>query len=178
MDQDHSRSGGLFTYYVLLGHPHLSEDQIKRHARESQKHTYTLLLVPRTSTLVTRILEEEGVLGDVTISSYDLQFIPLAEDVISLENDNAFKEIWVVSTLCIPHIVCVRLTLWQDGDESVIYDSMQALITLEKLHGLFPRIVGKGDYAAVSMHERVQESTLIHLTASCELVVEEHAPKP
>jgi hypothetical protein len=45
---------------------------------------------------VTRILEEEGVLGDVTISSYNLQFIPLAEDVISLEYDNAFKEIWVV----------------------------------------------------------------------------------
>ncbi|KAI0800664.1 Sec1-like protein [Fomes fomentarius] len=105
-------------------------DQIKRHARESQKHTYTLLLVPRTSTLVTRILEEEGVLGDVTISSYNLQFIPLAEDVISLENDNAFKEIWV------------------DGDETIVYDSMQALLTLEKLHGLFPRIVGKGDYAA------------------------------
>ncbi|KAI0714937.1 Sec1-like protein [Earliella scabrosa] len=104
-------------------------DQIKRHARESQKHTYTLLLVPRASTLVTRILEEEGVLGDVTVSSYNLQFIPLAEDVISLENDNAFKEIWV------------------DGDETVVYDSMQALLTLEKLHGLFPRIVGKGDYA-------------------------------
>jgi hypothetical protein len=72
-------------------------DQIKRHAKESQKHTYTLLLVPRISTLVSRILEEEGVLGDVIISSYNLQFIPLAEDVISLENDSAFKDIWVVS---------------------------------------------------------------------------------
>lgn len=74
-------------------------DQIKRHATESQKHTYTLLLVPRTSTLVTRILEEEGVLGDVTVSSYNLQFIPTEEDVLSLEVDNAFKEIWVVSVL-------------------------------------------------------------------------------
>ncbi|KAI0334335.1 Sec1-like protein [Cubamyces sp. BRFM 1775] len=109
-------------------------DQIKRHSQESQKHTYTLLLVPRTSTLVTRILEEEGVLGDVTISSYNLQFIPLAEDVISLEHDSAFKEIWV------------------DGDETIIYDSMQALITLQKLHGLFPRIAGKGDHAARLAH--------------------------
>ncbi|KAF7347391.1 hypothetical protein MVEN_01494900 [Mycena venus] len=105
-------------------------DQIKRHAKESQKHTYTLLLVPRISTLVSRILEEEGVLGDVRISSYNLQFIPIADDVISLENDNAFKEVWV------------------DGDETVIYDSAQALLTLEKLYGLFPRIVGKGDQAA------------------------------
>lgn len=76
----------------------LYQDQIKRHAKESQKHTYTLILVPRVSTLVNRILEEEGVLGEVTISSYNLQFIPLADDVLSLENDNAFKEIWVVSS--------------------------------------------------------------------------------
>jgi hypothetical protein len=73
-------------------------DQIKRHSAESQKHTYTLLLVPRTSTLITRVLEEEGVLGDVTISSYNLQFIPIADDVVSLENSEAFKEIWVVSS--------------------------------------------------------------------------------
>ncbi|KAH9178834.1 Sec1-like protein [Lactarius sanguifluus] len=104
-------------------------DQIKRHGMESQKHTYTLLLVPRTSTLITRVLEEEGVLGDVTVSSYNLQFIPIADDVISLENNEAFKEIWV------------------DGDETSIYDSAQALHTLQKLFGLFPRIIGKGDCA-------------------------------
>ena len=83
----------------LIKYVKILADQIKRHAKESQKHTYTLLLVPHTSTLASRILEEEGVLGDVNIASYNLQFIPLAEDVISLENDNAFKEIWVVSCL-------------------------------------------------------------------------------
>lgn len=94
------------SWYDLLLVPQLVEmlncpgsDQIKRHARESQKFTYSLILVPRTSTLVTRILEEEGVLGDVTISSYNLQFIPTEEDVLSLEVENAFKEIWVVSVL-------------------------------------------------------------------------------
>lgn len=78
---------------------HSSIDQIKRLSAESPKHTYTLLLVPRVSTLVQRILEEEGVLGEVTISSYNLQFIPIAEDVVSLELDHAFKEIWVVGPL-------------------------------------------------------------------------------
>jgi hypothetical protein len=73
-------------------------EQIRRNNAESQKHTYTLLLVPRTSTLITRVLEEEGVLGDVTISSYNLQFIPIADDVVSLENREAFKEIWVVGS--------------------------------------------------------------------------------
>lgn len=78
------------------------QDQVKRHAKESRKHIYTLLLVPRISTLVSRIFEEEGVLGDITISSYNLQFIPLDDDVISLEHENAFKEIWVVSYVISP----------------------------------------------------------------------------
>ena len=81
-------------YFTFIN---MSQDHIKRHAKESRKHNYTLLLVPRISTLVSSILEEEGVLGDVTISSYNLQFIPLAEDVISLEHGNAMRELWVVS---------------------------------------------------------------------------------
>ncbi|KAF9567845.1 Sec1-like protein [Agrocybe pediades] len=104
-------------------------DHIKRHAKESRKHNYTLLLVPRVSTLVSRILEEEGVLGDVTISAYNLQFIPIANDVISLEHENTLRELWV------------------DGDETVVFNSAQALLTIQKLFGTFPQIIGKGDYA-------------------------------
>ena len=36
-------------------------------------------------------------LGDVTLTGFNLEFIPLAEDVISLEYEHAFKELWVVS---------------------------------------------------------------------------------
>ena len=74
-------------------------EHIKQHAKESKIFVYTVLLVPRVSTLVSQIFEEEGVLGDVTISSYNLQFIPLAPDLISLENDRALRDIWVVSML-------------------------------------------------------------------------------
>lgn len=83
----------LFRSLILV---HNLQDQIKRHAKEAKKHTYTLLLIPRVSTLVSRILEEEGVLGEVTLAAFNLQFIPLAEDVISLEYEHAFKELWVV----------------------------------------------------------------------------------
>ncbi|KAI6048041.1 ATP binding protein [Pisolithus marmoratus] len=106
----------------LIKYVKIIADHIKRHAKESLKHTYTLFLVPRTSTLVSRILEEEGVLGDVSISSYNLQFIPIAEDVISLECDSAFKELWV------------------DGDETVIYNSALALDVLQKIYGQYPRV--------------------------------------
>ncbi|KIM70074.1 hypothetical protein SCLCIDRAFT_1207361 [Scleroderma citrinum Foug A] len=114
----------------LIKYVKVIADQIKKHAKDSLKHRYTLLLVPRTSTLVARILEEEGVLGDVSISSYNLQFIPIAEDVISLEYDDAFKELWV------------------DGDESIIYNAALALDVVQKVYGQFPRIIGKGDYAS------------------------------
>ena len=48
----------------------------------------------------------------------------------------------------IAHCSCDHLI--QDGDETSIYDSSQALHTLQKLFGLFPRIIGKGDHAGVS----------------------------
>lgn len=89
-------------------------DQIKGSSKESHKYRYTLFLVPRTSTLVSRILEEEGVLGDLTISSYNLQFIPIEEDVISLEYDSAFKELWVVGTpFCFDCEVVHLVTGWR-----------------------------------------------------------------
>lgn len=38
----------------------------------------------------------------------------------------------------------------QDGDEASIFDSAQALVTLQKLFGPFPRVLGKGNFAFVS----------------------------
>ena len=107
--QNNSWYVGTITAFLFV---HISirwQDQIKRHNREGQKHTYTLLLVPRISILVSRILEEEGVLGDVTISAFNLQFIPIAEDVISLESDSAFKELWAVR-IAILAIVLLEFT--------------------------------------------------------------------
>lgn len=49
-----------------------------------------------------------------------------------------------------PVTVTTLLIGAQDGDETSIYDSSQALHTLQKLFGLFPRIIGKGDHAGVS----------------------------
>ncbi|KAJ3907217.1 Sec1-like protein [Lentinula edodes] len=114
----------------MVNYVKIIADHIKRHAKESSKHNYTLFLVPRLSSLFSRLLEEEGVLGDITISAYNLQFLPIADDVLSLEYESAFRDIWV------------------DGDESVVYDSAQALMTLQRLFGLFPRLLGKGDHAA------------------------------
>ncbi|CAG7853945.1 Vacuolar protein sorting-associated protein 33A Short=hVPS33A [Serendipita indica DSM 11827] len=104
-------------------------DHIKKHTTAGDKHIYSLILTPRTSTLIAQILEEEGVLGEISILPFNLQFIPLEEDLLSLEHEEAFKEIWL------------------EGDETSLYNSAQALLTLQRLYGLFPRIMGKGEHA-------------------------------
>jgi hypothetical protein len=55
-----------------------------------------VLLVPRVSTLFARVLEEAGVRGDAALAPYALQLLPLADDVLSLEADDAFRAIWAV----------------------------------------------------------------------------------
>lgn len=116
-------------------------EQIKQHTTESLQHNYTLMLVPRRTVLCDKILEEEGVFGEVTISEFPLEFIPLEDDLISLEWDNTFKEIYL------------------DGDESAIYYAAQALSTIQRAYGQFPRVVGKGDGA------KKLQSLMAHLTA-------------
>jgi hypothetical protein len=69
------------------------------------------------------------VLGEATVYEYPLYFMPLAEDVLSLELETAFSDLY----------------LWKDP--SSLYTSAKALMLLQQKHGLFPRITGKGDNA-------------------------------
>ncbi|KAJ2638297.1 Vacuolar protein-sorting-associated protein 33, partial [Coemansia sp. RSA 1694] len=92
---------------------------------------YSLQLVPRRTLLCERVLEEEGVLGDITIGEYRMDFIPLEDDLLSLELPSTFKELYL------------------DGDFSSIQHVARAVMRLQGLYGFFPRIVGKGDYAQV-----------------------------
>lgn len=71
-------------------------DQIKQLGAGSSPHTYNLILVPRRTTLCDRVLEEEGVFGEITISNYKLEFIPLEDDLLSLEWESTYKEIFLV----------------------------------------------------------------------------------
>ncbi|KIO26419.1 hypothetical protein M407DRAFT_74508 [Tulasnella calospora MUT 4182] len=116
-------------------------DQIKQLGAGSSPHTYHLILVPRRTTLCDRVLEEEGVFGEITISNYKLEFIPLEDDLLSLEWESTYKEIFL------------------DGDETAVYYAAQALLTLQQAYGLFPRIIGKGDGA------KKLADLLVHLRA-------------
>lgn len=45
-----------------------------------------------------KILEDEGVLGDVNVSELPILFLPLEDDMLSLELDGAFNDLYLVST--------------------------------------------------------------------------------
>ncbi|KAK3066502.1 hypothetical protein LTS18_001672, partial [Coniosporium uncinatum] len=105
-------------------------EQIKRVRRESQTdHEFSIFWVPRRTLVSDQILEEAGVLGEVNVAEFLLHFTPLAEDVLSLEYDEAFTDLYLRK------------------DPSSVFLAAKALMGLQEKHGLFPRITGKGDNA-------------------------------
>lgn len=76
-----------------------------------------------------QILEETGVLGEANIHEYQLYFVPLADDVLSLELEDAFSDVYLRK------------------DPTSIFTAAKALMQFQQRLGLFPRIMGKGDHA-------------------------------
>lgn len=85
--------------------------------------------MPRRTLVSDRVLEENGVLGEVTVAECPLFFIPLEPDLLSLELEDAFGDLYLRK------------------DPSSIFLAAKALMLLQKSTGLFPRILGKGDNA-------------------------------
>jgi hypothetical protein len=94
-----------------------------------KKGEISIFMVPRKTLLCERILEEEGVYGDVHISEFPLDLIPLEEDVYSLELNSAFTDLYVKK------------------DSSCIHSVAQAIMKLQKSVGVIPKIIAKGDYS-------------------------------
>lgn len=107
-----------------------SPDQIKRLQRESQTgHEFHIFWVPRRTLVSDKLLEESGVLGDVNIHELPLYFFPLERDVLSLELDDSFRDLYL------------------SKDTTPAFLLAKALMDIQSKHGLFPRIIGKGDNA-------------------------------
>ncbi|KAL5382664.1 hypothetical protein PMIN02_009885 [Paraphaeosphaeria minitans] len=105
-----------------------SSDQIKRLRRDSQiEHEFSIFWVPRRTLVSDQLLEEAGVLGEASVSEWPLFFVPLADDVLSLEDGDAVTDLYLRQ------------------DPTSIYLAARALMQQQQKHGLFPRIIGKGD---------------------------------
>ncbi|KAI0382078.1 vacuolar protein sorting 33A-like protein [Hypomontagnella monticulosa] len=111
-------------------HAQFIADQIKRLQRESQTgHEFHVFWVPRRTLVSDKLLEEAGVLGDVNIAELPLYFFPLERDVLSLELDNSFQDLFLFK------------------DTTPTFLMAKALMDIQSKHGLFPRVIGKGDNA-------------------------------
>ncbi|KAG6013997.1 hypothetical protein E4U54_005999, partial [Claviceps lovelessii] len=111
-------------------HAETIANQIQRIRRHSQTtHEFHVFWVPRRTLVSDQLLEEAGVLGDMNISELPLFFFPLEKDVLSLELDDSFKDLYL------------------SKDITPTYLLARALMGIQQNHGLFPRIVGKGDNA-------------------------------
>ncbi|KAI3342742.1 Sec1-like protein [Ustulina deusta] len=111
-------------------HAQAIADQVKRLQRESQTgHEFHIFWVPRRTLVSDKLLEEAGVLGDVNISELPIYFFPLERDVLSLELDDSFRDLYLFK------------------DTTPAFLMAKALMGIQSKHGLFPRVIGKGDYA-------------------------------
>jgi hypothetical protein len=115
---------------MKLYHSLTVAEQIKLVRSESKiDHEFTIIWIPRRSRVSDMVLEEHNVLGEATITEFRLSFIPLEPDVLSLELENSFSDLFLRK------------------DPTSVFASAQALMLLQKQYGLFPRILGKGDNA-------------------------------
>jgi hypothetical protein len=75
-----------------------AQGQIKRLQRNTQQdHEFSIFWVPRRTLVSDKILETEAVLGDVNIAELPLYFLPLDTDVLSLELEESFGDLHLVS---------------------------------------------------------------------------------
>ena len=102
-------------------------DHIHCHAKEGGRKHFFIFFVPRKSMIAERILEEEGVYGDLTVGSFNLDLIPFDDDLLSLELDGSFRECFL------------------DGDPTSLFHVARSLMKLQDYFGMFPKILGIGD---------------------------------
>jgi hypothetical protein len=62
------------------------------------EHEFSIFWVPRRTFVSNKILEDAGIIGDVNITEFPLYFVPLEQDVLSLELDDSFGDLYLVRT--------------------------------------------------------------------------------
>ena len=60
------------------------------------EHEFSIFWVPRRTLVSNTILEEAGIIGDVSISQFPLYFLPLEQDLLSLELEDSFGDLYLV----------------------------------------------------------------------------------
>ncbi len=111
--------------------PNTPSEQMRQLQRESHTgHDFHIFWVPGARKYPRRSSRKAGVLGDCHhLGPAPLLFPPLERDVLSLELDDSFRDLYLAK------------------DPTPTFLLARALVEIQQKHGLFPRIVGKGDNA-------------------------------
>lgn len=86
-------------------------------------------------------------MGDVNIAQFPLYFMPLEEDVLSLELEDSFSDLYLVSLARSRAYLCFIDSIAQHKDPGCVFHAAKAFMDIQRRHGYIPRIVGKGDNA-------------------------------
>lgn len=72
-------------------------EQVKRLQQNGNiDHEFSIFWVPRRTRVSNEILEDAGIIGDVNIAELPLYFYPLEQDVLSLELEDSFSDLYLV----------------------------------------------------------------------------------
>ncbi|XP_068230250.1 uncharacterized protein [Palaemon carinicauda] len=85
-----------------------------------------VVVVPRITTWVTSLVEEEGLFGIITMHEFTPDFIPLDDDLLSLEMNSFYRDAFL------------------DGDYSSCLSIARGLQTIQGLYGSIPNVVAHG----------------------------------
>ncbi|XP_065672743.1 vacuolar protein sorting-associated protein 33B isoform X4 [Hydra vulgaris] len=122
---DHWENGGECQKIIILRpYPEsvkLVVNGVKNDKKKNISHKYYLVFTPKKLNVCDKILEEEGVFGDVIINEYSLDFITLDADVMSLELPVFYT-----------HLFLNKDTTW-------LYIMARALQNIEGLLGKIPK---------------------------------------
>eukprot|EP01006_Ploeotia_vitrea_P009473 TRINITY_DN22181_c0_g1_i1.p1 TRINITY_DN22181_c0_g1~~TRINITY_DN22181_c0_g1_i1.p1 ORF type:complete len:675 (+),score=390.92 TRINITY_DN22181_c0_g1_i1:48-2027(+) len=109
---------------------HLIADQVQGHIRAGDTgKKYGVFFVSRRTMLCERVLSDRGVYGELLLGEYQLDLIPMEEDLLSLELPGVFRECFL------------------DGDPTALFSVARSLVKLQTLFGLIPHVSGVGENA-------------------------------
>ena len=120
---------------ALLVRPHLASmdtlaDNIKQEERgggSGTKKEFHIVFVPRKSLLCEKRLKDAGVFGSLTfLDQLTVNLFPLDSDLLSMELPTSFRDY---------HL---------EGDPTCLHNAARAMMTLQAVAGVVPRVYGKG----------------------------------
>ncbi|XP_039258945.2 vacuolar protein sorting-associated protein 33B-like [Styela clava] len=99
--------------------------------RSEKLRKYRVLMVPRRLSICEMVLEQEGVIGFLTIEDLHIDLIPVDVDIVSLE---------------LPQLLN---SFFMDGDQTWLHTVARSIVNLQAIFGSIPNIYGQGNSASM-----------------------------